>query len=207
MIDDLNSVNFATSARGYHHGTLRQALIGAAEQIIVERGLEGFSLREAARRAGVSPAAPRHHFADARGLLTALAAQSFAAFADALAAAIEGVEDRTLALRAMGKAYVRFAIAHPARFDLMWRKALIDDGDPDYEAAARRAFALLDGVARGGAADQPVAGAELAPSIAAWSMVHGFARLALDGALGTGPGAASAAADALLDGVLDRLAV
>lgn len=206
MNKDLNSVNI-DSERRYHHGALRQALIEAAEAVIAERGVDGFSLREAARRAGVSPAAPGHHFGDARGLLTAVAASAFRAFGDALAEADRG-PDREARIRGQGIAYVRFAIAQPARFDLLWRKALIDDQDPDYAAAAHRAFLILDRAVRGeqASSDGPSDPA-LAPSIAAWSIVHGFARLARDGVFGTGPEAASRAADALLPAVLDHLSV
>lgn len=207
MTDDLNSVNIESPGRGYHHGALRQALIEAAEAVIAERGVDGFSLRETARRAGVSPAAPGHHFKDARGLLTAVAAAAFQAFADALETADQG-PDPVSRLRAQGMAYVRFALANRAKFDLLWRKALIDDQDPDYAAAGKRAFAILDRAARG---DQPPLAGPLdpavAPSIAAWSIVHGFARLAMDGVFGTDPGAAERAVDALLPRVLDHLKV
>jgi AcrR family transcriptional regulator len=206
MADDLNSVNIESGeARAYHHGDLRAALIAAAEAVIAERGVDGFSLRETARRAGVSPAAPGHHFRDARGLLTAVAAAAFRDFGDALAAAAEGA-DQAGRIRAMGFAYVRFALSSPARFDLMWRRPLLDGADPDLDAAASRAFAILDRAARGRDSmregpDDPA----LAPSIAAWSIVHGFARLALEGAFGSEEGAAERAAEALLPKVLDHL--
>ena len=198
MASDLNSVK---SSRAYHHGALRPALIGAAEAVLAERGIDGFSLREAARRAGVSPAAPAHHFGDAAGLLTAVAAGAFRDLGDALeAASAEGGRDDRI--RAQGMAYVRFALANRARFDLMWRAALLKRDDPDYSAAAKRAFALLRGAvhAAEGAADD-------AAPIACWSTVHGFARLAIDGEFGTGPGDAEAAAEHLLPRVLDHLAV
>ncbi|MDQ4087902.1 MAG: TetR/AcrR family transcriptional regulator, partial [Pseudomonadota bacterium] len=70
MADHLDSVKSAEEARAYHHGSLRKALVEAAEAVIAERGVDRFSLREAARRAGVSAAAPAHHFRDSRGLLT-----------------------------------------------------------------------------------------------------------------------------------------
>jgi AcrR family transcriptional regulator len=208
MDNNLNSVNTgADRERSYHHGDLRQALIEAAETIIAERGVDRFSLREAARRAGVSPAAPAHHFRDSRGLLTAVATAAFRRFGDALAAADQG-GDRAARVRAQGIAYVRFALAEPARFDLMWRYALIDRNDPDYAAAGRRAFELLDSAVRGDhAGGHGPNDVTVAPSIACWSIVHGFARLALDGAFGTEPGAAERAADALLPGVLDHLRV
>ncbi|HEU0099575.1 MAG TPA: TetR/AcrR family transcriptional regulator [Allosphingosinicella sp.] len=204
MTDDLNSVK---SSRAYHHGALRPALIAAAEAVLAERGTHGFSLRETARRAGVSPAAPAHHFGDASGLLTAVAAGAFRDLADALEAAAP-TGGREIRIRAQGLAYVRFALANRARFDLMWRAALLDRDDPDYAAAAARAFLLLDRAVRGGegAAEGP-GGPETAPSIACWSMVHGFARLALDGGFGTAPGAVEAALEGLLPAVLDHLAV
>jgi len=208
MADDLNSVNIkSTHSRAYHHGDLRAALIAAAERVIAERGVDGFSLRETARRAGVSPAAPGHHFRDARGLLTAVATAASHDFGDALAAA-DQAGDRTARIRAQGSAYVRFALANPARFDLMWRYALIDRNDPDYAAAGQRAFGILDRAARGASAGSPEAGdLAAAPSIAAWSLVHGFARLALEGVFGTEPGAAERAAETLLPLVLEHLDV
>ncbi|MFN3946008.1 MAG: TetR/AcrR family transcriptional regulator [Allosphingosinicella sp.] len=203
MNHDLNSVK---KARGYHHGDLRAAVIAAAEEVIGERGLDRFSLRETARRAGVSPAAPAYHFGDARGLLTALAADAFRRFGDALAAA-DRDGDRTARIRAQGMAYVGFALAHPAKFDLMWRYALIDREDADYGAAAARAFAVIDKAVRGEEAIARQGDIAVAPSIACWSMVHGFARLALDGAFGTNEGAAERAAEALLPAVLRHLDV
>jgi AcrR family transcriptional regulator len=195
------------SERSYHHGALRPALVAAAEAVIAERGVDGFSLRETARRAGVSPSAPAHHFGDARGLLTAIATAAFEALGDALetAGAAGSREER---MRAQGLAYVSFALRERARFDVMWRAALLDKDDPALGAAGRRAFGLLDGAVRGeGATRDGPADPALAPSIACWSTVHGFARLAIDGAFGTEDGAAERAADALLSLVLDRLSI
>ena len=207
MADELNSVKTNEGERRYHHGSLRSALLEAAEAVIAERGVDGFSLRETARRAGVSPAAPAHHFGDTRGLLTALAAEAFRSFGDALAASGAG-GGRTARLRAQGMAYVRFALEEPAKFDLMWRYALIDRSNPEYLEAARRAFAVLDRIARGDEAMKTgQSDPSIAPSIAAWSMVHGFARLALDGAFGTEAGDAERAAEALLPLVLRHLDV
>ncbi|HEX8192519.1 MAG TPA: TetR/AcrR family transcriptional regulator [Allosphingosinicella sp.] len=205
MPDDPNSVKIGE--RGYHHGALRPALIAAAEAVIAERGVDGFSLRETARRAGVSPSAPAHHFGDARGLLTAIATAGFEALGDALEAA-SAAGDRDARIRAQGLAYVDFALDRRARFDVMWRKALLDGEDEALIAAGRRAFALLDGAVRGeGAMRDGPADPALAPSIACWATVHGFARLAMDGAFGTGSGAAERAADSLLPLVLDRLTI
>ena len=206
MRSNLNTVKKARGAERYHHGALREALLEAAEAVIAERGLDGFSLREAARRVGVSPAAPQHHFGDARGLLTAVATIGFRQLADALAAADAAAgPDREAHLRAQGVAYVDFALSQPARFDLMWRRARVDCDDPDYAAASRRAFATLAAVV----ADVAMADAPSAPPheadprvLACWSVVHGFARLALDGVFGSGAPAARTAADALLPAVL-----
>jgi hypothetical protein len=114
--------------------------------------------------------------------------------------------DREARIKAQGEAYVAFALERPARFDLMWRKPLLDNGDPQLIAMGSRAFQVLDRAARGaGAPSVGSADPALAPSIAAWAIVHGFARLAIDGAFGLGPDCAERAANALLPLVLDRL--
>jgi AcrR family transcriptional regulator len=210
MTNDLNSVKSSDAGgRSYHHGALRPALIAAAEAVIAERGLDRFSLRETARRAGVSPAAPAHHFGDVRGLLTAIAADAFADLAKALEAADSAAgPDREARIKAQGMAYVAFALDRPARFDLMWRKALLDHDNPQLSQASNRAWELLDHAARG--PNMPHAGPldpALAPSTAAWSIVHGFARLAIDGAFGPEPNAAERAAQIMLPLVLDHLQV
>jgi AcrR family transcriptional regulator len=210
MIDDLNSVKSGEpEGRTYHHGALRPALIAAAEAVIAERGLDRFSLRETARRAGVSPAAPAHHFKDVRGLLTAIAAQAFADLADALEAATEAAgPEREARIKAQGMAYVAFALDRPARFDLMWRKALLDHDDPQLSEAGNRAWEMLDSATRGpGAPHSGPLDPALAPSTAAWSIVHGFARLAIDGAFGPEPDAAERAAQVMLPLVLNHLRV
>lgn len=169
--------------RRYHHGDLRQALIAAGEEILAERGVEGFSLREAARRAGVSPAAPAHHFGDARGLLTAIAARGFAELAEALLQAEARVKPQER-LEAQARAYVDFATRRGALFSLMWRRELIDIADASYLAAGRKAFNVFERAATG--RDVPVAEEPRQPApavLAAWALVHGYARLALDGAL------------------------
>lgn len=207
MTRNVNSVKIeADDRRNYHHGALREALIDAAESILDERGVEGFSLREAARRAGVSPAAPGHHFGDARGLLTAVATRAFRDFGDALEAANMGA-DRSERIRGQGLAYVRFALANRARFQLMWRKALLDREDPAFCAAGDRAFDILDHAARGEGAPGGPDLTVMAPSIAAWSIVHGFVELALSGAFGNGPEELEAATERLLPRVLDHLVV
>jgi AcrR family transcriptional regulator len=170
----------------YHHGALRDALVQATESLLDEQGAEAFSLREVARRAGVSAAAPAHHFGDAAGLLTAVAEGGFAALTQALqdADAIGG-QDARAALRAQGVAYVRFAMAHPGRFRLMFRQGKLRD-EPGLHAQADAAFAVLvRGVCRAVGAADP---SRLQPThwqglTGLWSLVHGYAHLAIAGKL------------------------
>lgn len=167
----------------YHHGALREALIEAAEAVLAERGLEGFSLREVARRSGVSPAAPAHHFGDAEGLLAAVATLAFDGLTAALKAGDErGGSDPVAQLREQGLGYVGFALKHPGRFGLMFRcegyksEAL--------EQSGRAAFSVLeDGMRRlyGLSEGAPLSQPQFQSLLAVWSVVHGFAHLALAG--------------------------
>jgi AcrR family transcriptional regulator len=167
----------------YHHGDLRAALIRAADDILAEQGLEGFSLREAARRAGVSPAAPTHHFGSAAGLLSEVATLGFQELARHLQAD-EGPPAQRL--RTQGVGYVRFALTHPGRFLLMFRKDLVSAEHAGLQQAGERALAQLEDTIRAMCAvppGQPLDPRARAVLLAAWSMVHGFAHLALDGKL------------------------
>ena len=174
----------ATAPRdAYHHGALREALIEAAEAVLAERGSEGFSLREVARRSGVSPAAPAHHFGDAAGLLTAVATAAF----DGLTAALEagnarGGDDPVACLREQGVGYVGFALRHPGRFGLMFRCGL--QKTEALERSGHAAFMVLEtGVRRlyGVAAADALTPAQSHALLSIWSVVHGFAHLALAG--------------------------
>lgn len=192
-------------SKSYHHGDLRQALIAATEQILTERGLDGFSMREAARRAGVSPAAPAHHFGDARGLLTAVATGAFLDLQDALRAANAEGGDGKARLHAQGRAYIGFGLSNPARFDLMWRCDALNRNDPAYMAASAGAFSLLHEAVTGFAVrpeqlcDDDKPGIDVR-AISAWSLVHGFTTLARQGNVDPRmPG--------LIDGVLAALMV
>jgi AcrR family transcriptional regulator len=198
MGDDLDDVKI----RSYHHGALREALIAAAEAVLTERGLEGFSLRETARRAGVSASAPAHHFGDTRGLLTAIAGQAFRDLTDALElAAREPVQsDR---VQKLATVYVRFAVRKRARFDLMWRSTLLDHENRDFRETRARVFHVFDQAVA--AVDRMVEiplDPVLAPSVALWALAHGFARLAIDGAFGQGEPAIDRAVETLLPAVL-----
>jgi AcrR family transcriptional regulator len=169
----------------YHHGDLRAELIAAAEALLAEKGVEGFTLRETARRAGVSPAAPAHHFKDAAGLLTEVATLGFAELGRMLAEAEKkaGADPRAR-LAAQGRAYVAFALANRARFQLMFRSSKLDPTRGEFAVIADRAFNLLadavrdlEGIPRGKEMPPDAMGKLLA----LWSVVHGFAHLVLDG--------------------------
>jgi AcrR family transcriptional regulator len=179
----VNTVKIGRKKRAYHHGDLRRQLLDVTEKIILEKGVDGFTLREAARRAGVSPAAPAHHFTDARGLLTAVALLGFREFGAALRQAdAAGGSDPHRRLHEQGLAYVRFALEHPARFQLMFREERLDAMDEELGAAAKQSYDVLEAAIRAATGTPP--GAELSDSgrsylVATWSLVHGFAHLAL----------------------------
>jgi AcrR family transcriptional regulator len=173
--------------RAYHHGDLRDQLVAASDAILLERGVEGFTLREAARRAGVSPAAPAHHFGDAKGLLGEVVLRAFRDFGDALAAADKrGGSDPAARLNEQGVAYVKFAFANPARFQLMFSHSKYDIAHPGLREAGDRAFQLLENAVRDAyhlGADQETPPDAFGFLMAVWSIVHGFSHLALGGEL------------------------
>lgn len=159
----------------YHHGDLRTVILGQAAQLVAERGADGLSLRELARAAGVSHAAPAHHFADRRGLFTALAAQGFRLLTEAL-------HDARGDFAAAALAYVRFALDHPGHYQVMFNRSLLDSTNTELvEAEAAAAAELSQGV---GALSDPRARADpAAAQLAAWSLVHGFSTLWLNDAV------------------------
>jgi AcrR family transcriptional regulator len=168
-------VDRPTDRSTYHHGDLRAVILAEAARLVAERGADGVSLRELARSAGVSHAAPAHHFTDRRGLFTALATQGFQLLAEALIAARPQFADAALA-------YVRFAIEHPGHYQVMFNKSLLDVSDTELGAAEAAAGAeLARGVStlRDRNAHADPAGAQLA----AWSLVHGFSMLWLNDAV------------------------
>lgn len=130
----------------YHHGDLPNALRRAAVEVIGERGLGAFSLREVARRAGVSHTAPAHHFGDVRGLLTSVAAEGFDTLAAAMERAVEGVDDPVEQLSAIGVAYVELARSHPAHCEVMFRHDLIDENDHALTECGLEAYGALEAV-------------------------------------------------------------
>src|SRR5262252_7844768 len=130
--------------RGYHHGNLREALIGAALDLIGEKGPAGFTFAEAARHAGVSPAAPYRHFRDRDALMAEVAQRGFERFEQQLAVAWdEGRPDKTAAFDRLGKAYLEFARSEPAYFAAMFEAGVPHDMSPELSAAGDRAFAVI----------------------------------------------------------------
>lgn len=159
----------------YHHGDLRAVILTEAARLIADRGADRISLRELAREAGVSHAAPAHHFTDRRGLFTALAADGFTMLATALTAARPRFIDAATA-------YVRFALDHPGHYEVMFDKSLLDPADLDLQAAEQAAAAeLARGV--GTLDDAKVNDDPEGARLAAWSLVHGFSLLWLNGAV------------------------
>jgi AcrR family transcriptional regulator len=186
-------------ARPYHHGDLRAALLAAAEAELAERGMEGFSLRSVAKRAGVSHAAPAHHFGDAQGLLTALAAEGFRQFLAAQAARETVAEaDAASQLVAAGLGYVDFAMARPTLFRLLWQSERPDFEDADLGQAARAAYThLVDQVTGAG-------GRTTADEAAVWAIAHGMADLLAAGRLKSVGSLPPTARDAMVATIIRR---
>ncbi|MDC9822587.1 TetR/AcrR family transcriptional regulator [Devosia sp. ZB163] len=161
----------------YHHGDLKRALVEAALEMLVEGGAEAVGMRELARRVGVSAAAPYRHFRDKQALIQAVAAVGFERFHEAVEGARDGVpEDEQFG--AMAEAYVKFALAHPRLYRLMFSAELGQFGDPDLRRAADAAYGSL---ALAAAKEDPERPGEAA--ISAWAFVHGLSMLLLDGQL------------------------
>lgn len=127
----------------YHHGDLPSALRAATVELIAEKGTSGFSLRQVARQAGVSHAAPAHHFGDVKGLLTSVAAEGYEALGDAMAAASDGVDDAKECLLAVGAAYVTIALQNPGHFAVMLQQDIVNGDDPELSAQGVRTYQVL----------------------------------------------------------------
>ena len=170
----------------YHHGDLHEALLKAAVQVL-ERDGPGLTLRAVAREANVSHAAPTHHFGDLTGLLSELAAIGFRQFGDAMAAARASAGTPAERGMASAKAYVAYAQAHPGMYGLMFRSERLDYSRPSLREASDASFA---GLARGVGAsrqeqisEESLSLGQAAAIAGAWSLVHGFTMLLLDGRL------------------------
>jgi AcrR family transcriptional regulator len=179
---------------GYHHGDLREALLAAAEELLHEKGLQGLTLRACARRAGVSHAAPKHHFTDLSELLSEVAARGFQRLAAALQKAHAEVgDDPDARFIAVARTYVHFARRNPAHFRLMFRSDVLRDCNAALATASGRTFAEMAGCITGQRGEPDVAPEQLLERIReedfmqdvllGWSHVHGYAQLLLEGQL------------------------
>jgi AcrR family transcriptional regulator len=188
-----------TKKRAYHHGDLRRTLLEASLALITEKGLDELSLREVARRAGVSPAAPYHHFATRQELLAAIAVDGFALLAESMRTALAAVEEQGASERlcATGQGYIEFAVRHPAHFRLMFRPSLFAPGALPMEGPPREAFQiLLDAVSEVLEDDNVREHIDRRGLVlVAWSLVHGAAELLLDGPFARGLDELEARAD------------
>jgi AcrR family transcriptional regulator len=175
----------------YHHGDLRRALLDAALLFVHEQGVEALSLRELARRLGVSHAAPAHHFRDRLGLLVAMAVDGFERLVAAIEAAARDLPPGIEQLAATGEAYVQFALDHPAHFQVMFGPEVggMKVQPPELREPATRARRLLDEAIRALAGLPPSARGEPRDpfvevhTFATWALLHGAARLWIDGPL------------------------
>jgi len=168
----------------YHHGDLKRALTGAALSLVAEKGPKGFTLTEAARRAGVSVAAPYRHFADKAELLATVAEQGFRDLHAELAAAADATPEPKAWVIELGRAYVRWAVAHPDHYQVMFGAEDVKANNPALAVAAEQAFGdLLDAITR--CQEAAIVGGQDPREIAGplWSLVHGVASLAIGGEL------------------------
>jgi AcrR family transcriptional regulator len=170
----------ALKTKTYHHGDLREALLRSAESILKREGLAALSLRAAARAAGVSHAAPAHHFPDLSSLLSALAAEGFGRLADKLTEAANRGGDTRFEL---AKTYIGFAKANPALFQLMSDPSRLDSKNTALQAARRRGISILAGT-RGANMENPTL-SQVGAMTANWALIHGLSVLLSTGRLGT----------------------
>ncbi len=171
-------MNMKIPTKPYHHGNLRESLLAAAEAVLAERGAQGITLRDVAKAAGVSHAAPYHHFASLNDLLAVVAERAFTTLGDALEQ-VSAEPDTGERLLKINDTYVACACAQPAQFRLMFGPLLTRKADyPALKAAAERAFGCVLAAAN---AHDAKHGPVLA--LTGWSLAHGLSNLLIDGAL------------------------
>ena len=170
----------------YHHGDLPAALLAAVESAVADGGVSGVSLRDVARRAGVSHSAPAYHFGSKAGLLTAFATAGYQLLAESVIkeVAASDADDCAAELAAIGRGYVRFAVGHPAHFEVMFRLDALDPGNAEFVAASEAAYVLLTAtVGRCRAAGRLHGRSPEVVAVSAWSLVHGLSALWISGRL------------------------
>jgi AcrR family transcriptional regulator len=171
-------------ANSYHHGALRAALIRSAREILESEGYEALTLRAAARRAGVSQAAPYNHFADKAALLASIAALGFKEFAAAMRHEMSAAVDPQARLNAAGIAYVAFATSNPGLFKLMFGSSVHQSsGDADLDAARTSAYQVLRGAVHSAQSGPRDATHDELESLRSWAFVHGLATMINEGTI------------------------
>lgn len=171
-----------TNAKAYHHGNLKEALIVSGLGILAEAGLPGLSLRNCAERAGVSHTAPKNHFGNLAGLLSAIAARGYQQLTGYMQRDLREDASRLERRNAAFHGYVDFAVAHPALYELMFARHMTNRDDPELKAQVGACFLILRDVAQG--LDWDKSGepdADLRAQMMLWSLVHGFAQLSVSG--------------------------
>jgi AcrR family transcriptional regulator len=166
--------------RGYHHGNLKEALVRAALELIAKKGPAGFTFADAARWAGVSPAAPYRHFRDRDELLSDVARRGFEEFSAVLARAWDdGKPDLFSAFDRLGKAYLDFAKREPAYYSAMFEAGVPLDADAELREVSERAFGVLRAAAEKLVSLMPAKGRPPALMVAlhVWAVTHGIASL------------------------------
>lgn len=164
----------------YHHGDLKAALLRAALELLDDRGPDGVLLREVARRAGVSHAAPANHFADRRSLLTAVAVELFEGLASQIASVLaEAGGKKNDRVRAFADTVMDFGLTSPNRYKLLWRRDLLDDTDQRLSEVMDRIYGLLISELASGMRNRSHDSHTAA--IGLWSLVHGYVSMRIDG--------------------------
>ncbi len=164
---------------------VRSEILKASVDLMNEGGIGALSMREVARRAGVSHQAPYHYFSDREAILAELAGRGFDQLYDYMISALGQARDKAGRVQMMGEAYIRFALNHPEVFRLMFRCEMVDMSRyPEAKAKADRTFGALVEAMGGSGTAADKASPDLAPMIAAWSTAHGLATLLLEGKLG-----------------------
>jgi AcrR family transcriptional regulator len=168
------------SHKPYHHGNLREALLEAAIRLIADVGPTAFTLREVARRAGVSHNAPYRHFQDRDDLMAAVATQGFKELTQAMLRAAALETDALERLKRAGSGYVTFALRRPEHFTVMFDAPILKRKNPEYTAAEEQAFGTLVGLVKScQETAQLPAGDSLQTALFAWTVVHGIAKLGI----------------------------
>ena len=161
----------------YHHGNLPEVLVNEGSKLLAEKGIDGFSMREVARRAGVAVAAPSHHFGNSKGLFTAIAANGFSKLAKHMELAAEPSRDPEDRVVAMCQAYRAMGMSDPGYASIMFRTELLDESDQDFRERASHAFGLFEKALRQ-AAPQSADTAQISNSATTlWATMHGLTDL------------------------------